>query len=132
MFFKMKGKIMKKKINIKEEILNNILYDMKKYIDFIKFIETDSKQIPPFKTNVSIKNLYNENEVPCNVQVFIGDLLDILGFENIKVHFVGLYYDENEIHIIEKGKELKEFTIKLDNKNFKKIYTELIKYFESF
>lgn len=89
---------MKKKINIKEEILNNILYDMKKYIDFIEFIETDSKQIPPFKTNVSIKNLYNENE----------------------------------IHIIEKGKELKEFTIKLDNKNFKKIYTELTKYFESF
>ena len=95
---------MKKKINIKEEILNNILYDMKKYIDFIEFIETDSKQIPPFKTNVSIKNLYNENEVPCNVQVFIGDLLNLLGFENIKVHFVGLYYDENEIHIIEKGR----------------------------
>lgn len=66
------------------------------------------------------------------MQVFIGDLLDLLGFENIKVHFVGLYYDENEIHIIEKGKELKEFTIKLDNKNLKKIYTELIKYFESF
>ena len=40
---------MKKKINIKEEILNNILYDMKKYIDFIEFIETDSKQIPPLK-----------------------------------------------------------------------------------
>lgn len=49
---------MKKKINIKEEILNNILYDMKKYIDFIEFIETDSKQIPPFKTNVSIKKIY--------------------------------------------------------------------------
>lgn len=123
---------MKKKINIKEEILNNILYDMKKYIDFIEFIETDSKQIPPFNTNVSIKNLYNENEVPCNVQVFIGNLLDLLDFENIKVNFVGLYYNEDEIHIIEKGKELKEFTIKLDNKNFKKIYTELIKYFESF
>ena len=34
--------------------------------------------------------------------------------------------------ILLKKEELKEFTIKLDNKNFKKIYTELIKYFESF